>query len=192
MPWDNERFQNLKEQVARSLQGKPSPLGIPFYLYTYSPEDETVCIREFQGLERFFRNEGFHVQIIYLGQVLSHVLKQTPYLSPIGVEIEKQSRDKLEKELTRYLPEKVSKALLLGIPGLFEPLKGGEQSKGVFLLRAGALFPFVHVSQILAYLEGQTRWTVVVAFPGSRSPSHPERLRFLNETEGMYYRAMIF
>lgn len=190
MFWDQRRFEVCINKVRLSLQGRQTPLGVPFFVYVYNPEAEISCIRNFENLAEQFRNEGFHIQVIYLGKVLTYALRKTPYLD-IAAEIEKTKRLELIEELSQYLPEIIAEILLNGGNGLIEPLKGGNQQKGAFLLRSGALFPFVHVSQILAYIEGKTNWTVVIPFPGSRNPKHPERLRFLNETEGKYYRATV-
>ena len=192
MAWKQERFKELINQVRLSLKGRPTSVGVPFFVYVYEPHDERSCLRNFENLAGQFQNEGFHIQVIYLGRVLAQALRETPYLTPRGLEIEKGQREPLRKELSRILPDRIAGILLQGGEGVPEPLEGNDPlGKGAFLLRAGALFPFVHVSQILAHLENRTRWTIVVPFPGSCNPSHPERLRFLNETEGTYYRAII-
>lgn len=189
MSWDKDGFQRLAAQIKSSLKGKPSPSGVPFFIYVYHPKEENRCLREFKNFAKRLQNEGFTIQTIYLGKVLSYILKDLPYLQPEGREIEENQREDLRKELVAILPEKISDCLLNGIPGQFDSMKENKPTRGVFLLRAGALFPFVHVSQILAQLENQTHSTIVIPFPGSRKE---ENLRFLDETEGRYYRAMIF
>jgi len=191
MSWDNERFKKCAEQIRWSLKGKQNPLGVPFFIYVYDPKDERICIRNFKDLARHLESDGFHIQVVYMGKILAYALRQTPYLEQ-GAEIERANRPALLRELSQNLPEIIAEMLLKGVNGLVEPLEGAVPSgKGAFLLRAGALFPFVHVSEILSHLENKTHWTVLVPFPGSHNPSHPERLRFLNETEGRYYRATV-
>ena len=189
MDWDKESFYKLVKQIESSLKGKLSPLGVPFYVYVYDPRHEVECLRQFKNLANQLKNQGFFIQIVYLGQVLSYALKELPYLKSEGKEIEKRYRSNLRRELANILPEKIAYYLLNGIPGKTKPIKGDKLNQGNFLLRAGALFPFVHISQILAYLENQTQSTIVIPFPGTRQR---EKLSFLNETEGHYYRAMIF
>jgi len=188
MHWNKNSFQELVDRVIQSLKGRLSPVGVPFYIYVYNPKEETKCIREFQSFAKWLRNQGFRIQVIYMGRILATILRDTPYFSPQGKNLEKQYREKLRKEFSNKLPEKISHCLLEGIPGQFDPIRGEDISTGVFLLRTGALFPFVHVSEILAHLENQTHATVVVPFPGSREGA---KLRFLNETESRYYRAVI-
>jgi len=192
MTWDTKRFEELIRQIRSSLKGRPTSAGVPFFIYVYNPQEERICIRNFENLARRFENEGFCIQLVYLGRVLIQALRETPYLTPRGLEVERESRDDLRRELSRILPQKIADILLNGREGIVESLKGEEaKGKGAFLLRAGALFPFVHISQILAHLENKTRQTIVVPFPGSIDPSHTERLRFLNETVGTYYRAVV-
>ena len=191
MTWEMDSFNELVESLKLSLNGKSSPVGVPFFIYVYNPKEEKDCIRKFVNLGQGFGNQGFKIKLVYLGKLLATILKDMPYLKPEGKELENKYRENLRKELAHTLPEKISEVLLRGIPGEFEGLRGGEQSEGVFLLRAGSLFPFVHISQILTFLENQTNHTVVIPFPGSWD-KQKNKLKFLNETEGAYYRAMIY
>jgi len=193
MPWDSASFELLRSEVESSLQGARSSGGVPFFVYVYDPREETRCLRHMTAAARALGAGGRHVQVVYLGQVLAHVLRQTLYLSEAGKRAEARDRPGLLRELSRPegLPARMTTALLEGVDGVCEELRGGSQGQCVFLLRAGALYPFVHVSQLLDGLENQTSWTVVVPFPGSHNPAKPEALRFLNETDGPYYRARI-
>ena len=191
MAWNKKAFDELRKYVKQSISGKPSPVGVPFYIFVYQPEDETICIREFKNFAKQLKNDGFKSQVIYLGQVLAKILDELPYLSPDGKEIEKRERSSLKRELSKWLPKMVAEKLLNGIDNLFIPLAGMRQDSVTFFLRTGALFPFVHISQILALLEGKTYSTIVVAFPGSLLRKQTATLSFLYETEGTYYRAVV-
>ena len=191
MAWNKKAFDELRKYVKQSISGKPSPVGVPFYIFVYRPEDETICIREFKNFAKQLKNDGFKSQVIYLGQVLAKILDELPYLSPDGKEIEKRERSSLKRELSKWLPKMVAEKLLNGIDNLFIPLAGMRQDSVTFFLRTGALFPFVHISQILALLEGKTYSTIVVAFPGSLLRKQTATLSFLYETEGTYYRAVV-
>lgn len=193
MAWDSAAFEQLRGEVEASLRGARPAGGVPFFVFVYEPSEERRCLRDFEALARALQGAGFQVQLVYLGLLLARVLEGTLYLGEAGRRAEARSRDRLLRELARPngLPTRITGALLDGLEGVCEPLRGGSQERCAILLRAGALFPFVHVSQILDALENRTGWTLVVPFPGSRHPERPETLRFLNETEGPYYRARI-
>lgn len=193
MSWDSTSFELLRSEVESSLKGARPPGGVPFFVYVYDPHEETRCLRHMTAAARAVEGDGRHVQVVYLGQILAHVLRRTLYLSEPGKRAEARDRPGTLRELSRPegLPVRITAALLDGVDGVCEGLRGGSQGQCVFLLRAGALYPFVHVSQLLDRLENQTSWTVVVPFPGSHNPARPETLRFLNETDGPYYRARI-
>lgn len=193
MPWDSASFELLRSEVESSVQGARLAGGVPFFVYVYDPVEETRCLRHMTAAARALGGGGRHLQVVYLGQILAHALQRTLYLSEAGKRAEARDRPGLLRELSRPegLPARMTTALLDGVDGVCERLRGGSQEQCVFLLRAGALYPFVHVSQLLDGLENRTNWTVVVPFPGSHNPARPETLRFLNETDGPYYRARI-
>ncbi len=195
MVWDNSALGILHEALRKSAAGRTPATGVPFFVFLYDPTDEVRCLQHAKQLAEALRGEGTRVETVYLGQLLAHVLrtKKRLYLSDAGKQVEARDRAGLAAELSRPegLPASIVEALLDGVGGTTPALRGGQQDDVVLLLRAGALFPFVHVSQLLNGLENHTRWTVAVPFPGSRDPQQPDTLRFLNETEGPYYRAQV-
>jgi len=191
MPWDKKSFEELRELIKESVKGKSPPTGFPFYIFVYKPDEEAICIKQFNKLVNELKNDGIKTQVIYLGQLLAYLLSELPYLSQKGREIEKDQREELRRELSKILPEKIANALLTGFKNLFEPLTGMRQNTVTIILRSGALFPFARISQILALLEGKTHSTLVVAFPGTVLKAERTILKFLNETEGTYYRAKV-
>ncbi len=193
MPWDSASFDLLRSEVDASLRGARPPGGVPFFLYVYDPTEEVQCLRRFDRVARMFQGLEFHVQVVYMGLLIARVLQRTLYLSEVGKQAEARNPSALLRELSRPngLPSRVALALLEGVEGVCEPLQDGSQNRCAILLRAGAAYPFLHISQILDALENRTDWTVVVPFPGSRHSEKPETLRFLNERDGPYYRARI-
>jgi hypothetical protein len=192
VPWDSNAFDRLKDEVEASVRGRTPSTGVPFFLYLYEPAEETRCLRACEQLAMALGGLTT-VQTVYLGELLAHVLRNTLYLTADGRQAEKRAPERVVRELSRPagLPAMLTSSLLDGVDGLVSPLRGGSQDRVAVLLRAGALYPFAHVSQLLNGLENQTAWTLVVAFPGSRHPQRPDSLRFLNETEGPYYRARV-
>jgi len=194
MSWDDRMFDQLRGEVIASLEGAHSTSGVPFFVYVHPPAEELRAVQAFEQLALVLRGKGYQVEVVYLGRLLASALRSMPlYLGEGGRRAEERSRASLQQELSRPegLPRKIADALLSGVADVCEPLAEGAQNHCAILLRAGALFPFVHVSQILTYLEQRTRWTVVVPFPGSSAPENGEALRFLDMTEGAYYRARV-
>jgi hypothetical protein len=193
MPWDKKSFELLRAEVDASLRGRHPAGDVPFFVYLYEPREELRCLQQFSAAAKAIEGAGFRTQVIHLGQVLAQVLKGTLYMKEQGKRFEARDRAGVRRELARAdaLPSWLTNALLDGLDGAHEGLRGGSQESCAFLLRAGALFPLVHVSQLLNGLENKTGWTVVVPFPGRRNPAQPEALRFLDETEGTYYRARV-
>lgn len=193
MAWDKKSFDLLRDEVESSLAGKHPAGDVPFFVYLYEPRDELQCIAQFATAAKALEGKGFSVQVVYLGQVLAGVLRKSLYLTEQGKRAEARDRQGLLRELgdTDALPALLADTLLDGGEGSYQALRGGSQGRCAILLRAGALYPLAHVSQLLNGLENKTNWTVVVPFPGRRSPDHPEALRFLDETEGTYYRARV-
>lgn len=195
MPWDERPFEILRTRLLEVIRGERRPAsGVPFLVIVYDPTEEYRSLRRLEQLVDVLRGDGRRAQIVYLGAVVAAVLERGLYLSDAGVAAEGQDPDRLRADLARAdgLARWVADALLKGEGGIVEePLSEDEPGRCTVLVRTGALFPFAHVSQVLNHLEGRTRDVVVAAFPGSRDPSNPDTLRFLNETEGSYYRAEI-
>lgn len=194
MPWDDRPFETLKTRLLAVLRGERRPAsGVPFFVVVYDPAEEYRSLRRLEQLAAVLRGDGREAQVVYVGALMARVLERGLFLSDAGIAAENEQPDRLRSDLARSegLPRWIAEALLQGEEGIAEALSEERPDRCTILLRTGALFPFAHVSQILNQLEGRTRDVVVAAFPGSRDPANPDTLRFLNETEGSYYRAEI-
>lgn len=192
MPWDSRAFAELGDEVDASARGRSPASGVPFFLFLHDAAEEARCVREFERLAAALER-SFSVQVVYLGKLMAAVLRKTLYPGDVGRRAEERGLERVAQELSRPagLPGMLTSALLDDTSDGVEPLRGGSQDRIALLVRTGAIYPFAHVSQLLNGLENQTNWTVVVAFPGSRHPQRPDSLRFLDETEGPYYRARV-
>src|SRR6266536_3799222 len=131
MPWDSASFDLLRSEVDASLRGARPPGGVPFFLFVYDPTEEVRCLRRFENAARAFRGAGFHVQVVYLGLLMARVLQGTLYLGEMGKQAEARDRQALLRELSRPngLPSRVAAALLEGMEGVCEALRGGSQDR---------------------------------------------------------------
>ena len=196
MVWDRGRFDELCQGIEACARGVRPSSGTPFFLYAYDPIEERRCIEHMRKLASSLKPLGFEANVVWMGRLMSQVLQARGYTATQLRLLEGEDRELLlssEEGLSRPqggLADDLADALLSGKHGV-RAMEGGSPKDVTFLLRTGALYPFVHVSEILSRLENRTRHTVAAAFPGSVDPAGEGLLRFLNEGKGRYYRATI-
>jgi hypothetical protein len=179
--WDNARFAELEERVMATVTGRRPLLDVPYYILTYDPGLELRCLKECEALCKRLQARGHSAQVISLAAWLVDALEALGCLAPAFYKVEAKDRATVGQDLERELPKLLAERLAL-------KLAGKDQAHCAVLVRTGALFPFVHVSTLLSAIEGHVRCTLVVAYPGGKEG---ETLRFLNETNGSYYRAEV-
>lgn len=196
MTWNRERFSEFQRRVKECVQGRRPASGTTFFLYVYDPTEERRCIENMKQFASTLQRDGHTVHIVWTGQLMARILAKRGYAPEVLREIEGKSRERLldpSSGLSRPkggLADDLAEALLKGMHEA-PSLSGGSQDEVVFLLRTGALYPFIHISQIMSKLENETDRTLCIAFPGSLDPRKDGVLRLLNEGTGRYYRATI-
>jgi hypothetical protein len=98
-------------------------------------------------------------------------------------EFEKSDRRTIFEDLSnldRGLPSLIANRLI-------NHLKDKDISHCVILLRAGSIFPFVHVSSLLTMLEARVRCTLIIPYPGKDG----ELLNYRGKSVRSYYRGEI-
>jgi len=126
--------------------------------------------------------KGFSAEDISLSALMIEALEALGCLSEFYFGEESKNRDVIAQSLGRELPREIARRLrhLIG---------ERDVSHCTALLRAGALFPFVHVSSLLSSMERESiRCTVVVPYPGR---NEGEMLNFKDQDTRRYYRAEI-
>jgi len=179
--WDSTRFSQLEERVLATVSGQRPILDVPYYIFPYDPSLELRCLTECQALCHRLKAKGHPAEVISLAAWLMDALDHLGCLNDDFVKQEAAERPIIQQDLERELPKLLSERLCA-------ELGNKPVSFCAVLVRLGALFPFVHVSTLLSAVEGRVRCTLVVPYPGSVDG---EVLRFLNETDGSYYRAEI-
>jgi hypothetical protein len=116
-----------------------------------------------------------------LGQWFVDALEWLGALDADGIRQEREDRDQVSEHLKREVPKLLAERMR-------QELEDKSSECCAILVRAGALFPFAHVSNLLSAVGPGMQCTVVVPYPGNRAG--PE-LRFLNQTRHSYYRAEI-
>ena len=178
MVWDERRFFELESKVTATAHGRRPVIDVPYYRFFYDPELERICMEEFRSFAARLRHKGISVEIISLGELFVAALEKLGCLKEEFLKFEKRDRKAVFSDLERELPKEITQRLI-------ERLGDKDVSHCVILMRAGALFPFVHISRILSSLEGHVHCTLVVPYPGKRDG---EMLNYRGEAIRSYYR----
>jgi hypothetical protein len=180
-PWSRRDFEELERRVMATLDGTRPTLDVPYYIFCYPPEEETLALREFSNLEKRLRRKGHSVESLWMSHLMTRILDHYGFLGKESSSPEAEDSVGTMSDLKRLLPDEISEVLV-------KQLGGHDESHCTLLLRWGALRPFVHVSTVLASLEGKVHCVLVVAYPGRR-----EGYMLNEKTEEVrsYYRAEI-
>jgi hypothetical protein len=108
-------------------------------------------------------------------------LRKLDCLTDSFLKEERSNRKIIFHDLERELPKEIASSLS-------NHLTGKDFSHCAILIRAGALFPFVHMSNLLSLLEGYVKSTLVIPYPGNREG---EILNYRGESIKSYYRGEI-
>ncbi len=180
MTWNHEKMQELQKRVVLSLQGKIH-LDAPHFRYLYPPEDELVCLQEFETFSKILLHKNYSVECVFLSTLLVEALRSLQYLSNDVLKTESQDRLMIEDNLGSQLPSLIASML-------YQRLSGKGSDHCAILLRAGSLFPFVHVSTLLNMMAGMTQCTIVLPYPARRDG---EMLDYGRSAVQEYYRGEI-
>lgn len=160
-PWDNKRFKRLEEVVIATMQGKRPGLDVPYYCFPYDPSEELIALDMFSNFVKRLQAKGLSAEQIWISDLMIKALEELGFLRPKAIKIEFENRDIIESDLKRNMPEKIARSLK-------EKLSGKDVSHCSVLLRCGALYPFVHVSDLCKFIAGVVKCTLVVPYPGGR------------------------
>lgn len=177
-----EKFERFEERVKETLKEKSPLMEVPYYVCLYHPKDELEVLEKFSHTVLRLKNKGFSAETIKLSELMLEILSGSGLLSPEIIQREKEMRKELERDLRRVLSRELVNVLK-------EKLKDKDISHCAVLLRYGALWPFVHLSQIFISIEGNVHCTLVVPYPSDIGAGYP-----LNEkSKGIidYYRAEV-
>jgi hypothetical protein len=168
MPWD-EVIGELESKLVGTLKGTFTPMdGVPFFRVMYPPREEREAIRKFRLLSERLKQQGWQAECISLTHVLQEALA-----SLFGCDVKELSerlkkeerirdRNELKSNLAEYLPPEMAKVITEHIES-----QGLSRKGVVFLVRTGAIYPFMRPSHLLKHLEGKVKCAVVIAYPGT-------------------------
>jgi hypothetical protein len=179
--FESEKFKLLEARIRETVAGKRHVMDVPYYIYLYNPEHEIEYLKEFKILASRLMRDGISVEMISLASLMIDSLQFLGCLNESFPEMEVKRRKEILMDLERELLKEISNKLK-------EKLKDKDISHCAILLRAGSLFPFVHISSLLGRLEGSVHCTIVVPYPGNKEGN---MLNYQWENIRTYYRGEI-
>ncbi|SRR5579883_2276282 len=192
-------MSSLKDRVdllENDLKAIPQRINVyhdlPFAILRYDPEEEWDLRREVRLLATRLETTGKEVHVIPMSEFLWRAIGQTEGLDEVvGLE---RSRGYLaaQEQVTTYLSDRdwlpLSKMLA-------ERLAKLDPAKNVaFLTRVAAMAPGIyHMSKLLDQMQGKTRVTTILFYPGSIEGTTGLRFMDLKDRDALgNYRVKIY
>lgn len=181
-------FQERLEEVERLVRDDRDEVGkragVPFIVLTYNPTDEIEVDEEIRNLIDKLEYNNQTVAGIDMRDLVFTILENRGILDGV---IDRERRDK------EHLLEGLKSSLLDddGMGKLASAIATQtEEADTVIVYRMGILYPFASASTLMGQLETNTPddTPIVFCYPAKVDD---KSLRFLDESEGTYYRARV-
>jgi len=185
MPSD---FQERLEEVERLVRDDRDEVGrragVPFIVFTYDPADEIEVDEEIRNLIEKLEYHEQTVAGIDMRELVFSILEERGILEDV-IDLERRDRDRLLDGLKSSLLDDGNLGELAS-----EIAAQAEGADTVIVYRMGILYPFASASTLMGQLEMNTpdNTPIVFSYPATIDD---KSLRFLNESEGTYYRAKV-
>lgn len=192
-------MSSLKDRIdllEQDLKAVPQRISVyhdlPFAILRYDPLEEWQLRRETRLLATRLEDVGKDVHTISMSELLWEAIGKSEGLDAV-VELERQ-RGYLEaqEQVTTYLSDRDWCPLA---DLLAERLSGFDPKKSVaFLTRVAAMAPgLYHMSKLLDQMQGKTRVTTIMFYPGSIEGTTGLRFMDLKDREALgNYRVKIY
>src|SRR6202035_2320505 len=192
-------MSSLKERIdllENDLKAVPARISVyhdlPFAILRYDPTEEWHLRREVKLLATRLEATGKDVHEIRMSEFLWRAIEETEGLDEV-VALER-SRGYLaaQDQVTTYLSDRDWRPLA-GLLG--ERLAGLDPARSIaFLTRVGAMAPGIyHMSKLLDQMQGKTRVTTILFYPGSIEGTTGLRFMDLRDRDALgNYRVKIY
>jgi hypothetical protein len=174
----------------------PSPISVyhdlPFAVLRYDPDEEWTLRREVKLLATRLEGTGKEVQIIPMSDFLWKAIEETEGLEAILALERERGYLAAQEQVTTYLSDRDWRPLADLVA---ERLNAYNPAKTVALLtRVAAMAPGIyHVSKLLDQMQGKTRVTTILFYPGSIEGTTGLRFMDLKDREALgNYRVKIY
>lgn len=186
------RLTRVLEPILRDNDPRPKLSAyhnMPYAIFRYPPDNEFSLRCEVTMLKTRLEQAGKRVKVISLAACLETALEREGISSEEIKMTEKMTGtttmvDTIHKVLSEYQP--LDGLVVEQIPESADPLVDV-----VFIIRAGALFPFYRTSSLLEQLKGKVKVPTVLFYPGILDGA--AGLRFMGVLDAEHnYRPKIF
>jgi hypothetical protein len=165
---------------------------LPFAVFRYDPAAEWELRRQARLLATRLGEAGRRVTFVSMADLMWEAVAQTEGLDAV-VELERERGfEAAQEQVTVYLSDPIFRPLA---DLLEQRLKSLDPKTDVaFLVRAAAMAPAVyHMSKLLDEMQGRTRVTTVLFYPGSLEGTTGLRYMDLKDREALgNYRVKIY
>ncbi len=192
MPSLVQRLEMLEED----LKANPPRISVyhdlPFAIFRYAPAEEWTLRKEARLLATRLEKSGRKVSIIPLSAFLWKAIEESEGIGPV-IDLEKERGFiAAQEQVTTYLSDRDWRPLAQLVAEQLEQLSGGADI--AFLTRAAAMAPGIyHMSKLLNELQGKTRVTTILFYPGSIEGTTGLRFMDLKDRDALgNYRVKIY
>jgi len=192
-------MSSLKERIElleSDLKAVPPRFSVyhdlPFAILRYDPADEWELRREVMLLATRLVSMGKEVHIIPMSEFLWRAIEETEGLDAIAELERERGYLAAQEQVTTYLSDRDFRPLALL---LAERLNQYDPGKTVaFLTRVAAMAPGIyHMSKLLDLMQGKTRVTTILFYPGSIEGTTGLRFMDLKDRDALgNYRVKIY
>lgn len=179
-----DRLNELEELVLEKSHTIDNLSGVPFVVFPYAPKRELDVEEDIQGFIEKLRYNDRSVATIDLRDLIFSILKEQNLLESV-IEVEKDSPGDLRDGLNSTLFEEFGSNRGVLIDALVDRIDGHDVA---IVHRCGILYPFSSISVVLGHLENVVDTPLIVFYPAVKDGKN---LRFLDESDGAYYRAKV-
>lgn len=192
MPSLKERIELLENDLKAVPQRISVYHDLPFAILRYNQDEEWQLRREVRLLATRLEEAGRQVHIIPMSELLWKSIEESEGLAAV-VELERE-RGYLaaQEQVTTYLSDRDWRPLA---DLLIERLSTLNPEKAVAMLtRVAAMAPgLYHMSKLLDQMQGKTRVTTIMFYPGSIEGTTGLRFMDLKDREALgNYRVKIY
>lgn len=181
-------FQARLEEVERLVRDDRDEVGkragVPFIVFTYDPGDEIEVDEEVRNLIEKLEYHDQTVAGLDMRELVFSILEDRGILENV-IDLERRDRDQLLDGLKSSLLDDGEMGQLASAIAT-----AAEDADTVIVYRMGILYPFASASTLMGQLEMNTPadTPIVFCYPAKVDD---KSLRFLDESEGTYYRARV-